>query len=153
MPFRILFLFSLLLSPISVAAESLQLSQAWARATPPNAGVAGAFLHIENTSRTADRLLSVQTDAAKSVEIHEMRMEGDLMQMRELKAGIILAAKTTTVLKPGGIHLMLIAPKQPLIEGQTITLHLIFENAGKRTLQFKVYKQAPSTTTNAEHHH
>lgn len=153
MPVRALFLFSLLLSPLSHAAEILQLSQAWVRATPPNAQVAGAFLQIENTGRKADRLLSVSTDVATRVEIHEMRMVGDVMQMRELSTGLALPGKATTVLKPGGIHLMLIAPKRVLAEGQSIRLTLLFENAGKRTLQFSVYKQAPGTKAGTEHHH
>lgn len=153
MPVRALFLFSLLLSPLSHAAEILQLSQAWVRATPPNAQVAGAFLQIENTGRKADRLLSVSTDVATRVEIHEMRMDGDVMQMRELSTGLAVPGKATTVLKPGGIHLMLIAPKRALAEGQSIRLTLLFENAGKRTLQFSVHKHAPGTKAGTEHHH
>jgi copper(I)-binding protein len=153
MPVRALFLFSLLLSPFSHAAETLHLSQAWVRAAPPNAQVAGAFLQIENTGRKADRLLTIHAEVASRVEIHEMRMDGDVMQMRELKEGLALPAKSVTALKPGGIHLMLIAPKRALAEGQSIRLTLVFEKAGKRSLTFNVYKQASGATAVSEHHH
>jgi periplasmic copper chaperone A len=153
MPLRALLLLALLFSPFGHAAETLQLSQAWVRATPPNAQVAGAFLQIENTSDKPERLLSVHSPLAERIEMHEMRMDGDLMQMRELTDGLSLPAKSITTLKPGGIHLMLIAPKRALAEGQSIRLTLVFENAGKRTLTFNVYKKAPGATAASEHHH
>lgn len=133
--------------------STLQFSNAWVRATPPNAAVAGAFLSIENTSAKADRLLSASTDAAAKVEIHEMKMDGELMQMRQLSDGLTIPAKQAVALKPGGIHLMLIAPKQPFAAGQKVTITLVFEKAGKRTLEFAVSKQAPGDSAAGHTHH
>jgi copper(I)-binding protein len=147
------FMACLLLSSTSHAADTLQLSQAWVRATPPNAQVAGAFLSIENTASKTDRLLSASTETAERVEIHEMKMDGEMMQMRQLSNGLAIPAKQKTILKPGGIHLMLIAPKRPLAEGQKITISLLFEKAGKRQLEFNVLKQAPSGASSNKHHH
>jgi copper(I)-binding protein len=137
------------------AAESstLQFSNAWVRATPPNAQVAGAFLSIENTSTKPDRLLSASTDVAAKVEIHEMKMDGELMQMRHLSDGLSIPAKQTVALKPGGIHLMLIAPKQPFAEGRKVAITPVFEKAGKRRLEFAVSKQAPDQAASAHMHH
>lgn len=131
------------------ASTGLVLDKAWIRATPPNARVAGAFLTIENNGNSADRLLSVRTDAAMRVEMHEMKMQGEMMQMRELKDALVLPAKQAVTLQPGGIHLMLIEPKQPIAEGQLVSLILRFEKAGERTVQFIGRKSAP-TSSNPE---
>lgn len=123
--------------------STLQVSNAWIRATPPNATVAGGFLTIENTGKE-DRLLSVTSATAKSVEIHEMSMQGDVMQMRQLTDGLVITANKNITLKPGGLHLMFIAPKQVFSEGQKITATLVFAKAGKQKVEFTVHKSAPT---------
>jgi copper(I)-binding protein len=123
----------------------LRFGNAWVRATPPNAKVAGAFLSIENTGKSADRLISASTSLADSAEIHEMKMQGDMMQMRQLSEGLTIPAKQTVTLKPGGLHLMLIAPKQAIAEGQKVKITLLFEKAGSQTVEFTAHKQAPTT--------
>jgi len=141
---RLTLIFALSFSTLGLcAAPDLVLDNAWIRATPPNARVAGAFLTLENTGTSADRLLSVSTEAAVRVEMHEMKMQGEMMQMRELKDGLALPAKHTVALRPGGIHLMLIEPKQPIAEGQRVPLIFHFEKAGDRTVQFIGRKNAP----------
>jgi periplasmic copper chaperone A len=74
-----------------------------------------------------------------------MSMQGDVMQMRLLSEGLAIPAKQTVTLKPGGIHLMLIAPKQAIVEGQKVKITLLFENAGSQTVEFTAHKQAPTT--------
>lgn len=120
----------------------MQFSNAWIRATPPNAQVAGGFVEINNQG-SDDRLLSISSALSSKVEIHEMQMQGDVMQMRQLKDGLQIPGKEITTLKPGGLHLMFIAPKQALIVGQKISATLIFAKAGKREVVFTVRKNAP----------
>ena len=122
----------------------LRFSNAWVRATPPNAKVAGGFIRIENTGKSADRLISASTSLAASAEIHEMKMQGDMMQMRQLSEGLAIPAKQTVTLQPGEVHLMLIAPKQPIVEGQKVNIILLFEKAGSQTVEFTAHKQAPA---------
>lgn len=138
-------LLSLVLAFNATAADKskLQVSNAWIRATPPNATVAGGFLTIENTG-AEDRLLSATSSAAKSVEIHEMSMQGDVMQMRQLTDGLIIPTNKNITLKPGGIHLMFIAPKHVFSEGQKISATLVFAKAGKQKVEFTVLKSAPA---------
>lgn len=139
-------LLALALAGGALAADEtgLRFGNAWVRATPPNAKVAGAFVSIENTGTSADRLISASTDAAGSVEIHEMTMQGDMMQMRQLSEGLAIPAKQSVTLKPGGLHLMLIAPKQAIAEGRKVRITLLFEKAGSRTVEFTAHKQAPT---------
>ena len=137
--FALLFLLSL----NSVLAKStMQFSNAWIRATPPNAQVAGGFVEINNQGND-DRLLSISSALSSKVEIHEMQMQGEVMQMRQLKDGLQIPGKEITTLKPGGMHLMFIKPKQALTEGQKISATFVFAKAGKREVVFTVRKNAP----------
>ena len=135
------------------AADSLSFSHAWVRATPPNAKVAGGFVEIRNAGKSADRLLSASSDAAERVEIHEMKMAGDVMQMRQLTEGLVIPAGQSVQLKPGSYHLMLIAPKRAIAEGQKVAISLVFEKAGKRTVAFMAAKQPAVAAPEAAHKH
>lgn len=143
--------FSLMTTPAS-AKSNLQFSNAWIRATPPNAEVAGGFLTIMN-SGNQDRLLSATSNAAKTVEIHEMKTVDGVMQMRKITGGLAIPAGKSVTLKPGGYHLMLISPKQTFIEGQNIAISLVFEKAGKHDLVFKVLKAPPAGAGQAHMQH
>jgi copper(I)-binding protein len=135
--------FSLMTTPAS-AKSNFQFSNAWIRATPPNAQVAGGFLTIMN-SGNEDRLLSATSNLAKTVEIHEMKTVDGVMQMRKITGGLETPAGKTITLKPGGYHLMLISPKQTFAEGQKVTISLVFERSGKHDVVFKVLKAAPKS--------
>ena len=119
--------------------KTLRVSNPFARATPPGAKVAGAFMTIKNVGPDADRLVSVSSPAAGLVEIHEMAMEGGMMKMRALK-GIDLKPGATVELQPGGYHVMLEDLKQPLKQGEQIPVTLTFEKAG--VLEIKINVEA-----------
>lgn len=118
------------------AVQGIVVSDAWIRETPPNAGVAGGYLTLR--SGAADRLVAVETAAASSVEIHEMRHEGGVMRMRELGDGVALAAGETVELKPGGLHLMFIEPVEPMRAGVSIEATLRFQTAPAQSVRFEV---------------
>jgi periplasmic copper chaperone A len=115
--------------------KMLRVSNPFARATPPGARVAGAFMSIANQGKEADRLVSASSPVAGVVEIHEMAMDGGMMKMRAIK-GIDVKPGTTVELKPGGYHVMLEDLKQPLKQGEQIPVLLTFEKAG--TVEIKV---------------
>jgi len=119
--------------------KSLRVSNPFARATPPGAKVAGAFMTIKNVGTDADRLVSASSPIAGLVEIHEMAMDGGMMKMRALK-GIDLKPGATVELQPGGYHVMLEDLKQPLKQGEQIPVQLTFEKAG--VLEVKVHVEA-----------
>jgi len=119
--------------------KSLRVSNPFARATPPGAKVAGAFMTIKNVGTDADRLVSASSPIAGLVEIHEMAMDGGMMKMRALK-GIDLKPGATVELQPGGYHVMLEDLKQPLKQGEQIPVQLTFEKAG--VLEIKVHIEA-----------
>ena len=116
----------------------IAIEQAWTRATPPNAPVAGGFLTIRNSGDRADRLVSVTSPDANSVEIHQMTMDGGLMRMRKLADGLSIDARSIVMLRPGGYHLMFIGLKRQPKQGEKFAATLTFEKAGTVPVQFKV---------------
>src|SRR5829696_10453193 len=70
---------------------ALEIGDPWARATPPTAPAGGGYLTIKNTGATPDRLVEVRSPAASSAQVHEMKMEGNVMRMRELAGGLEIA--------------------------------------------------------------
>ncbi|MBI5129843.1 MAG: copper chaperone PCu(A)C [Rhodopseudomonas palustris] len=114
-----------------IKAGDLVITEAWSRATPGGAKVAGGFLTIENKGTTADRLVAGSADIAGKFEIHEMSMDNGVMKMRQLDKGLAIEPGKTVKLAPGGYHVMLIDLKGPLKEGEKVPVTLQFEKAGK----------------------
>lgn len=114
-----------------VKLGSLELTDLWARATPPNAPTAAGYLTITNHGSTADRLTAVSTPVAESGELHIMKVDNGVMTMRPVEGGIEIPAGGTVTLAPGGYHLMFIGPKEPLKAGGKLPVTLTFEKAGK----------------------
>lgn len=111
----------------TASGQAVQVSNAWVRATVPGQKGSGAFMKL--TSRTATRLVGISTPVAGVAEVHEMKMEGDVMRMRELAGGLVLPAGKAVELKSGGNHLMLMDLKQTLTPGSTVPLTLTFKDA------------------------
>ncbi len=130
----------------------------WVRATVSPAMPSGAFMQIR--SDTATRLIEARSPVAKTVQIHEMSMVGDVMKMRAIK-GLDIPAGQAVELKPGSYHLMLLDMDRAIKEGDTVPLTLVFESADKKreTLEIKAPARALTRPTehgamhNAAHHH
>jgi copper(I)-binding protein len=119
-------------------AGDIVITQAWSRATPGGAKIAGGYLTIENKGTSADRLVGGTGDIAGKVEIHEMAMNNGVMTMRPLDKGLTIEPGKTVKLAPGGYHLMLMDLKNPLKQGEKVPLTLEFEKAGKVNLSLDV---------------
>lgn len=130
-------------------AANISVTDAWARATLPGQPVSGAYMQIKADADA--RLLSVSSPAIPRVEVHEMKMDGDVMRMREVKE-IKLPKGQAVSLEPGGFHIMLMNLKQPIAAGDVIPLTLVVESGGKRqTVEVKA--EARSLGGGGMHHH
>ncbi|MEQ1819302.1 MAG: copper chaperone PCu(A)C [Terricaulis sp.] len=126
------------------AEAALTVHDAWAAPTPAGVDVAAGYLTISNHTRAADRLLSATSPRAERVEIHEMTMNGAVMQMRAVER-LEIAAGQDVQLGPGGMHLMFFGVTEPFAQGQTIPVHLVFETAGAVDVDLPVNRRgAPS---------
>jgi periplasmic copper chaperone A len=121
-----------------VKAGDLLITQAWSRATPGGAKVAGGYLTIENRGSAADRLIGGSSDIAAKVQVHEMATNNGVMTMRPLDSGLTIEPGKTVTLAPGGYHLMMLDLKGPLKRGDKLPVTLEFEKAGKVQVSFDV---------------
>lgn len=119
------------------APATIEVTQAYARATAPGQAAGGGYAHIRNGGTAADRLVAVQADVARSVELHTMSMDGDVMRMRQVD-GIEVPAGQAVELKPGGLHMMFMGLKAPLKAGDAFPATLTFEKAGEVKVTLKV---------------
>ena len=130
-------------------AGTLTIGHPYARPTAPSQPTGGGYLKLVNKG-SADRLLSASAPISASVELHSMRMDGDVMRMREVSA-IDVPAGGSVELKPGGYHLMFVGLKAPLAAGQRFPLKLKFEKAGEVTVDVSVDAPAAAAAAAPEH--
>jgi copper(I)-binding protein len=130
----------------------LKIDHPWTRATPPGAKVGGGFLTITNTGTASDRLIGGSALVSSAFEVHEMKMEGNVMRMRALDKGLEIRPGQTVALKPGGYHVMFIDLKSPLKEGEMIKGTLVFERAGTIEVEYKVEARGASGAHGGHHH-
>jgi copper(I)-binding protein len=137
----VVLLSTVLVAPVraeEVKAGDLVITQAWSRATPGGAKVAGGYLTIENKGSAPDRLIGGSADVAAKVQVHEMATSNGVMTMRQLDGGLTIEPGKTVKLAPGGYHLMMLDLKSPLRQGDKLPVTLEFEKAGKVQVSFDV---------------
>jgi len=121
-----------------VRVGDLVVSQGWSRATPGGAKVGGGYLTIENKGSAPDRLIAVSGDVAGKIEIHEMAVQDGVMTMRPVENGLAIAPGKTVKFAPGGFHLMMMNLRNPLKQGDKVSITLEFEKAGRVTASLDV---------------
>lgn len=133
-----------LLSAGAAFAQTVDVKDAWVRAAVPGQSGTGAFMSI--TARDGAKLVGLSSPVAGVAEVHEMKMDNDVMRMRAIPV-LDLPAGKTVALKPGGYHVMLMELKQALPQGSTVPLTLILRNAkgqeSKVALKLPVAASAP----------
>lgn len=107
----------------------------------PTAGALTTAGYLSITSPIDDALIGARIDSAGPVEIHTMRMEDGIMHMRRVDK-ITLPAHKAVALAPGGDHLMIFEPGTGLTESSSVPVTLIFEKAGKVTIDMPVQVQS-----------
>ena len=147
---------TLLLSSLMVSgawAQNVSVQSAWARATVQGQKATGAFMTL--TSKTDTTLVAITTSVAGVAEVHEMKMDNNVMQMRALPDGLALPAGKTVALQPGGFHVMLMDLKLPLQKDTTIPLTLRFKDAkgveSSLDIKLPVSQVAPAGGTKHQH--
>jgi hypothetical protein len=115
----------------------IRIAAPWARATAGMATVGAAYMTLDNTGATADRLIEASSPVAAKTEIHTHIIEGDIMRMRAVD-GVDLPPGETVEFQPGGLHIMLIGLKAPLQTGERFPLTLNFAEAGATMVEVEV---------------
>jgi copper(I)-binding protein len=146
----------LLSSAAFAQTSTVKVEGAWARATVQGQKGTGAFMKL--TAPEGAQLVGASSPAAGVAEVHEMKMEGDVMKMRALPV-LDLPAGQTVELKPGGYHIMLLDLKAPLAKDTTVPVTLTFKDAkgqqSQQVLNLPVGTTAPggAAAPAADHGH
>lgn len=122
-------------APGARTADGIRIKEAYARAMPGAATNSAAFVTLE--SPTAGRLVGARADVSEAVELHTHVDEAGVMQMRKID-GIDLPAGQAVEMKPGGLHVMFIGLKAPLVAGQEFELTLVFADGSEHSLRVPI---------------
>lgn len=129
-------------APALAHDPAIAITNPWARRAPGGHGHSqdangAVYMTIANRGTAADAVVSATSDAAKVVELHEVRNEGGVMAMRPLER-FVLPAGGTLEMKPGGYHVMLLGLTRDLHAGDTVKVTLTFEKAAPMTVEAPV---------------
>lgn len=132
-------------------ATDLTVSNQYVRATPPHVKNSAAFLTLTNNTDKNINLVSVSSDIADRVELHNHISEDGLMKMRQVET-IMIQKHSSTSLQPGGYHVMFLGLKNDLVVGQSVNISLYFDNGEKVEIAAPVQKITMSHNTTEKKH-
>jgi periplasmic copper chaperone A len=128
-------------------AGDIEVAHPWTAATAENKLTNGAaYMVLTDRGTGSDELVAASSPVAQKVELHVFDVENGVYGMHKVDAIAITPGAASTVLRPGGAHVMLISLKRPLRAGTTIPLTLTFRNAGTLTIEMPVESPQPAVT-------
>jgi copper(I)-binding protein len=123
---------------MAVTKGGITVSAPWARASAGRAANGAAYFTAVNKGLRPDRLIGVETPMARKASLHSHTMKDGIMRMRPVTGGLKIAPGGRLTFQSGGHHVMLMGLKSPLKAGGNFPLTLIFEAAGRITLNIAV---------------
>ena len=151
--------FSLLLASLMVsagalaaAADMVTVDEPYVRLAPPNAPATGAFMVIKNAGDKDVKVVKADNPASKVTELHTHLNENGVMKMRPV-AAIDVKSKGEAVLKPGGLHVMMINLNAPMKEGDVVPITLTFDDGSSKKVDAKVVRPMAAGMPAMDHKH
>ena len=138
------------LAAFAGAADQVEVHEPYVRLAPPNAPATGAFMVIKNTGDSPVKVVKAENPTSKLTELHNHINDNGVMRMRQVPA-IEIPAKGEAVLKPGGLHVMLIDLKAPMKEGDSVPITLTFDDGSSKTVDAKVVRPVPAPAMKHKH--
>jgi|TARA_B110001469_G_C9459988_1_gene231867 copper(I)-binding protein len=129
--------FLLLMLVTSVQAQNLTVTEGFIRESIPGTTISSAYMTLTNTSEKSVTLVGVSSKVSARIEMHEHSMSNGMMSMRQLES-ILINRMETVILQPSGLHLMIFDIKEPLKQGDLITLTLHFSSHANVEVQLPV---------------
>lgn len=125
--------------PVLADEAKIMVEDAYARAAMRMASSGAAFMVLVNRGEADDRLVDVRSDIARRVELHTNISDANgVMKMVRIEGGIEIPAGGRHALARGGDHVMFMGLKEPLEQGGTVPLTLVFEKAGEIEIKVPV---------------
>lgn len=133
-------------------AGSIKIDHPWSRATVAGIPNGVTYFVLENKGDADDRLLTASSPVAETVELHTHIRDGEVVRMRQVD-DIAVPAGESVALEPGGLHVMLMGLKEPLVENNTFPMTLEFEKAGTVTVDVLVQLITGAKDSHHDHDH
>lgn len=135
-------------------AKHIEVNDPFTREMPPGSPATASFMLLKNSSDHAIKLVKASTQVSKKAELHTHTNDNGMMRMREVSF-FEIPANGQTYLKPGGNHIMLISPVQPIKAGKTVSVTLIFEDGSTKevTMPVKSVMNMGNNNDHSHHHH
>lgn len=103
------------------ARAQVSVDKPWVRGTVQGQTSTGAFMSLRSAKDVS--VVGAESPVAGNAQVHEMKMEGDVMKMRPVQK-LVLPAGKTVELKPGGYHVMLTDLKRQMKKGEIVPIRL-----------------------------
>lgn len=133
------------------AAAVIAVHEPWVREAPPTADMLAAYMHLKNDTDQEVVLIGASSSEFGKVEIHNSIVENGVAKMIP-QAQLVIAPKQDVILSPGGLHLMLINPKQPLKSGDKVNLTLNFKDGATQAVQAEVKRDGEKPAADPHQH-
>lgn len=125
-----------------IAKGQFRIVDGWVRLPPMAMPMMAGFGRIENRCAAPLAIVAARSAAFADVSLHETRIVDGVSKMRALPE-LRIAPDGAAVLKPGGMHLMLMQPHAPLKEGSRVAIEFELKGGGTLLGEFEVRKAAP----------
>jgi copper(I)-binding protein len=145
-----------MLATLVFACSALQAAvivhDGYVRAPVPGQNMAAAFMVISNDGDKPVQLVAVKSDVAAQLELHGHTQDNGIMRMRRIES-LPVPAKGEVTLAPGGMHLMLVDLRKPLVEKQQVVFTLVFGDGTEVKAEMPVVSVMDEMPADHAHHH
>lgn len=133
--------------------DDVRIAHPFALPAPPGAHNGAAYVDISVEGDSPATLVGATSPKGDKVEIHDMKMEGDMMKMRRVDKITVESGDTLTMRPGGGYHLMLMGLQEGLEEGDSFPMTLEFAERGEVEVEVKVQAAEQGSSDADAHHH
>jgi periplasmic copper chaperone A len=139
---------ALLVSPLLVSAEGLEIKNLWVREGPPTASVLAAYGEFYNPGDKPVTFIRAESNAFAEVQFHQTTTVYGMTRMRQVER-VEIPAGGRLKMAPGGMHLMLMKPGVSIRAGSQV--ELVFSTDLNR--QIRVIADVRKGGSSDHHHH
>ena len=139
-----------MIAPVVLAGGKITVSDAWIREAPPVTNVQAGYFTVCNEGDAAVTLERFESEAFGRIEMHET-IESDGTSRMERLQSLRIETGDCVAFERGGKHLMLFDATKRLVEGDTVTLRLVFDRVSVES-EFPVRRGNDGSTNNHDHH-
>ena len=137
----------------TITYKGLVLSDFWIKKVIANNNVTAGYIKIENKNEKNERLISVESDFSKRIELHYMYIKNDIMIMKHLEKGVLIKSKSQLNFTPGKYHIMFINLTKPLKKPKFQKVKFNFKKAGSIVINMPIMDNGKKTNDKKNYYH